>query len=220
MRLRNRSAIVLAGGSGKRLQGVEKCLLEVSGVPMIELVLAAAKEVCDEIVVSVSGPAQMAVITPFLGGAASVVCDSLEGVGPLEGIRQACRALGNGFTAVVACDMPLLNPRVIEYLFNRMGRRDGAVPMWPDGKLEPLCSVFKKRSLENSVEKAVLSGKRKITDAFAGLDIVYVETKELEVLDPGLRTFANVNDQSSLEKVRRIAAGRQSAGMRGIPPRI
>jgi molybdopterin-guanine dinucleotide biosynthesis protein A len=219
MNRQNRSAIVLAGGFGKRLQGFEKCLLEVSGIPMIKLVLSAVNEVCDEIVVSVNSPSQRIRIGPVLDNA-TVVYDSLVDVGPLEGIRQACRVLTHNVTAIVACDMPLLNPRVIEYLFAQIGSHDGVIPMWPDGKLEPLCSVFKKQCLKSSVENAILSNIRKIVDAFTELDIHYVEMKELENIDPGLHTFVNVNDKISLERVRSIAGNLQGFGRRSASPDI
>ncbi|MGQ9514820.1 MAG: molybdenum cofactor guanylyltransferase [Thermoproteota archaeon] len=208
MSQRDRSAIVLAGGSGKRLHGLEKCLLEVSGVPMIELVLGAVKEVCDEIIVSLSSPLQRIKIGPLLDNIA-VVYDTIENFGPLEGIRQACRVVSHRFTVVVACDMPLLNPSVIDYLFSKISRYDGAIPIWPDGKVEPLCSVFESGTLEKSVKRAVMTDNRRIMDAIKWLNIRYVQTCELEEIDPGLYTFYNVNDEKSLERVRSVMADRK-----------
>jgi molybdopterin-guanine dinucleotide biosynthesis protein A len=201
---RDRSAIVLAGGAGRRINGLNKPLLEISGMPMLKHVMDAVREVCDEIVVSV-GSQRRGIRFENIIGDAKIAYDVREDFGPLEGIRQACRAVSRGRAAIVACDLPLLDPSIIEYLFNCMGPFDGAIPQWPDGKVEPLCSVFRTDSLSGAVEEACQRGERRIMNAFRALKIRYVPTEELEKIDAGLISFTNVNDEEDLEHARRMA---------------
>jgi len=205
---RDRAAIVLAGGVGKRIGGLDKPLLEISGIPMLRHVMDAISQVCDEIVVSVGNDQQRSKIGSILGDAI-IVCDAFEGIGPLEGIRQSCRIVSRDLTAIVACDLPLLDAAVLEYLFNSIGPFDGAIPRWPDGKVEPLYSAFRTRRLAAAVEGAIRGDKRRIMDALRSLSIHYVPMEELGEIDPGLASFINVNDEGDLEEARRIASARR-----------
>lgn len=205
MNRRDRAAIVLAGGVGKRIGGLDKPLLEIFGVPMLKHVMDAISQVCDEIVVSVGNDQQRIKIENILGDTI-VVCDALEGFGPLEGIRQSCRIVSRDLTAIVACDLPLLDAAVIEYLFSNIGQFDGAIPRWPDGKVEPLYSAFRTRRLAAAVEGAIREDKRRIMDALRPLAIRYVPMEELGKIDPGLVSFINVNDEGDLEEAKRIAS--------------
>jgi molybdenum cofactor guanylyltransferase len=49
------AGIVLAGGAGRRMGGLDKALVRVGGVALLDRVLAAARPVCDRLVVV--GPA-------------------------------------------------------------------------------------------------------------------------------------------------------------------
>lgn len=186
---------------------MDKPLLEIFGVPMLTHVINAIRQVCDEIVVSVGNDQQRVRVENLLGDT-KVVCDAVEGIGPLEGIRQSCRAVSLDITALVACDLPLLDAAVIEHLFDSIGPFDGAIPRWPDGKVEPLYSAFRTRRLATAVEEAILGEKRRIMDALRPLAINYVPMEELAKIDPGLVSFLNVNDEGDLEEARRIASNR------------
>jgi molybdopterin-guanine dinucleotide biosynthesis protein A len=205
MARKDSSAIVLAGGSGKRLRGQDKSLVEVLGTPMLRRVLDAVERVCDEVVVSVEGVEQRARIEKLLGNAI-VVHDILEDFGPLEGIRQACRAVTRPLAVVVACDQPLLNAAFIGYLFSRIGSFDGVIPRWPDGNVEPLCSAFRTSALAKAVDEAVSMDVRRIMYALRPLKIRYVSTDELDNIDPGLYSLINVNDEHDLRRARIMAS--------------
>ena len=201
---RDRAAIVLAGGVGKRIGGLDKPLLQIYGIPMLKYVMDAVREVCDEIVVSVGSPKRGMRYGNLIGDV-KIAYDVLEDFGPLEGIRQACRVVSRGRVAIVACDLPLIDPAIIEYLFSRIGPFDGAIPQWPDGKVEPLCSVFRTNCLTEAVEEACRRDERRIMNAYRTMGIRYVPTQELGRIDHRLISFTNVNDEHDLERARRMA---------------
>lgn len=211
MNRRDRAAIILAGGAGRRIRGMDKPLLEIYGMPMLKHVVDAISQVCDEIVISVGNDQQRMKVENIIGDAI-IVCDALEGIGPLEGIRQSCKILGRDLTAIVACDLPLLDAAVIEHLFRSIGPFDGAIPRWPDGKVEPLYSAFRTRRLSAAVEEAIRGGKRRMMDSLRPLAIHFVPMEELAKIDPGLISFLNVNDEGDLEEARRIASIRRKSG--------
>jgi len=105
------------------------------------------------------------------------------------------------YVAVVACDHPRASLRVMERLAGRARGRDGAVPLWPNGYLEPLHAVYRTEGLKRAVEEGVRRGERRLRKILEGLDLVYVPVEELRELDPGLDCFFNLNSPEDLRRL-------------------
>jgi molybdopterin-guanine dinucleotide biosynthesis protein A len=94
--------VVLAGGAGRRMGGADKAALTVGGVRLLDRVLAAARPVCDLLVVV--GPARPTAID----GVVFVVEDQ-PGGGPVPAIATGLAAVDDCDTVLVlAADLPLL----------------------------------------------------------------------------------------------------------------
>ena len=130
--------------------------------------------------------------------------DTLEDAGPLEGIRAGLLESRSEYSFVCAGDMPFVNFRVVDLLFEKADGHDAALPRWEDRKFEPLHAVYS-RKLIPEIEKAFEKGKCSVlTPVFEMQDVVFVEVSEIRELDPELRTFANINTVEDME-----LAGRQ-----------
>ncbi|HEX2048242.1 MAG TPA: NTP transferase domain-containing protein [Acidimicrobiales bacterium] len=93
------AGVVLAGGAGRRLGGVDKALLRVGGVTLLDRVLSAARPVCDSLVVV--GPSRPVDVR--------FVREPEPGGGPVPAVRAGLAALpGSDIVLVLAADLPFL----------------------------------------------------------------------------------------------------------------
>ena len=184
-----RAALVLAGGRARRLGGVDKALLEIRGVTMLDRVLGAAAPNCDQLVV-VGPPRETTVagvrftIEPAPGGGpVPAVAAGLERVAEAEEV------------AVLAVDLPLLRDEHVRTLF--VGLEDegvaavAAADHW--GRANPLLAAYRADALRAALDGAGPG------DAAAGmlpLATVIVNLGEAGTL--------NVNQPDDLERARRL----------------
>jgi len=204
-RTKARSAIVLAGGRGRRMGLVEKALLEFEGKTILERLLENLFRVVDEVILSVRDIPQKEKLLPVLerfpDREIRFCFDSIEDAGPLEGIRAGLLESRSEYSFVCAGDMPFVNFRVVDLLFEKAEGNDVALPRWEDRMYEPLHAVYS-RKLIPEIEKAFERGKHSVlTPVFEMQDVVFVEVSEIRGIDPELRTFANINTVEDLESM-------------------
>jgi len=193
-----KGVIVLAGGASKRMGG-NKALLRVKGVPMIERVIDAASKVSGEVIVVTSSKRASASISKVVGRGVTIIEDEERGWGPLMGMVTGCKRSHAEYVAVVPCDAPYLNPRVLMELFKRAEGHDAAVPRWPNGYLEPLHSAYRRQAVLEVAQDLLKKGFRSIHRLIESLkDVVYVSVEELRPIDEKLLTFFNVNTPRDL----------------------
>ncbi len=78
------SAIILAGGKGKRMGYREKALMAINGKPLISYVIESLEKVVDNIIISVRDKAQGELLDSVLPGY-TYAFDEYENTGPLVG---------------------------------------------------------------------------------------------------------------------------------------
>ncbi|MFB9322474.1 molybdenum cofactor guanylyltransferase [Cryptosporangium minutisporangium] len=141
-------ALVLAGGSARRLGGVHKPGLLVGGVRLLDRVLAAVPDAAPRVVV---GPPQP---TP---PDVRMVREEPPGGGPVAALSAGLTALGDAAQqpisrlALLAGDLPFLSPAVITALRRGADGRDGAVLVDPDGRDQYLAGVYRLEALADAV---------------------------------------------------------------------
>ncbi|HEY3360905.1 MAG TPA: molybdenum cofactor guanylyltransferase [Methanosarcina sp.] len=200
-----RSAIVLAGGRGRRMGTVEKALLEFEGKTIIERLLESLFRVVDEVIISFRDKKQeekfRPVLAKFPAREIRFCFDTLEDAGPLEGIREGLLESRAEYSFVCAGDMPFVDYRVVDLLFEKASGHDAALPRWGDRMFEPLHAVYSKQLIP-VIEKTFEKGRCSVlTPVFEMKDVVLVEISEIKELDPELRTFANINTIEDMERM-------------------
>jgi molybdopterin-guanine dinucleotide biosynthesis protein A len=198
-----RSAVVLAGGRGRRMGSVEKALLEFEGKTILERLLESLFRVVDEVIISFRDKSQeenfRPVIEKFPAREIRFCFDTLEDAGPLEGIRAGLLESRAEYSFVCAGDMPFVDPRVVDLLFEKASGHDAALPKWEDGKFEPLHAVYSKKMI-SEIEKAFERRKCSVlTPVLEMTNVVFVQVSEIREIDPELRTFANINTIDEME---------------------
>ena len=124
-------AIILAGGSARRLDGTDKPAVEVDGVTLLDRAIAAAK-----------GAEHIVVVGPRRRTAQDVlwVREDPPGGGPVAAIAAALDQVEEAFCLVLAADLPWIAPAVPRLLsaatntnvavLNTTGRRNHLAAVW------------------------------------------------------------------------------------------
>ena len=182
-------ALVLAGGRGSRLGGVEKALLLLNGETLLHH-LEQELSPFPEKLLSTNDPA-LARGTSFLP-----VADRRKGCGPLEGIAAALSVAKSPALLVLPCDMPGYTAPLGEWLLSQ------GQPDWPawvcsaaDG-LHPLCGIYTKAALP-VLDRCLTEGILQVRRALSMMNAQVLDTAE-SPFPP--EVFLNINTPEELEK--------------------
>lgn len=180
----------------------DKALLPIGKKKMINLVLESLEQVVDEIAVAAANKEQGGRLKPYIGEA-KLAYDEIPEFGPLAGIAAGLQVLNSNIIFIAACDMPFLNPRVVELLFNQAKDCDALIPRWEDGRLETLHAVYKRESMMQAAKQAIEQGEHIILSAVFKLpNVSYISIEDIKKIDPELKTLLNVNTPSDIKKIK------------------
>ncbi|QNN54542.1 molybdenum cofactor guanylyltransferase [Nocardioides mesophilus] len=141
------AAVVLAGGTGERLGGVDKAALVLDGSTLLERALAAVRD-ADEVLVV--GPA--AAPRPPTSRPVTWTHEQPPGGGPAAGLLAGVDALAGrpDLVVVLAVDMPRVSHRTVRRLVAGVDAADGAVLVDADGRRQTLAAVYRWQSLQDA----------------------------------------------------------------------
>ncbi|MGH8690904.1 MAG: molybdenum cofactor guanylyltransferase MobA [Burkholderiales bacterium] len=180
------SGIVLAGGQGRRMGGVDKGLQPLRGKPMIEWVLARLAPQVAEIVVNANQN-----IHVYEKYGHRVVRDEIGGfAGPLAGLHAGLKAAAHPLVVTVPCDSPFLPDDLVKRLRASLQHHDLAVAKTGD-QPHPVFALMK-RQVRESLEAFLATGGRKIDAWYAALKVVEVS------FDDEADAFRNINTLEEL----------------------
>ena len=182
------SGIVLAGGLGRRMGGVDKGLQPLRGKAMVEHVLARLLPQVDEILINANQNAET-----YAKFGHRVIADDIGGfAGPLAGLHAGLKAARNPLVVTVPCDSPFLPADLVSRLNREMKDHDISVAK-TGAQAHPVFALVRKSVLQN-LEAFLAGGGRKI-------DAWYSSLKHVEVLfDDEADAFRNIN---TLEELKR-----------------
>ena len=118
-----------------------------------------------------------------------VAADENQGIGPMEGIRQALLRAREDYVFVCATDMPFLKRAAADYLAEFISSDYDAWVFTGAGRVHPLCAIYR-RSLLPAVEQNIVAGRYRLMDTLNRARAKYVPL-EMSSLDP--RALMNVN---------------------------
>jgi molybdopterin-guanine dinucleotide biosynthesis protein A len=174
--------------------GADKAGLELDGVTLLERAVARLAEVCDPVLIG-AGDSSLGV-----AGHRSIP-DVLPDAGPLAGLVAALRASPHPLLAVVAVDLPWLDPGLLGLLADRIGDHDAAVCV-TEGGIEPLHAVYARSAL--GVADAALTGPdRSVRRMVATLRSIQISEAEWRAAGVSDRFSRNLNTPEDLAEVRR-----------------
>lgn len=198
------TGLVLAGGRGTRMGGVDKGLQKFRGEPMA---LLAARRLQPQVGALLINANRHAGEYAKLG--APVCVDAIEGyAGPLAGMHAGLAACGTDYLATVPCDSPLLPADLVNRLAGALAQQgaDAAVALaGPAGQAHrhPVFLLLK-RSLLPQLTAYLEGGGRKVGEWLASLACAEARFDDEQA-------FANVNTLAELDALA-AAAPRQREG--------
>jgi len=141
--------VILAGGTGRRLGGVDKAGLVVAGVPLLDRVLLAAAAARHTVVVGEPRPTVREV---------RWAREDPPGGGPLAGLAAGLSELSGVAESnvselpviVLATDLPWLRPMDLDRLVAALAAEpaaEAAVFSDPEGRLQPLAAAYRIRPI-------------------------------------------------------------------------
>jgi molybdopterin-guanine dinucleotide biosynthesis protein A len=125
------------------------------------------------------------------------VKDQYPESGPIGGITSVLET-GEESIFCVACDMPFVNPKLVEYVSSFEGF-DAVIPIWAD-RLQVLHAVYS-RSILPLFQIAVRDEHLRISDVFPRANIHYISASEIKEMDPSGASFENLNTPAEYEKL-------------------
>ena len=195
------SGVILAGGLSRRL-GRDKALVSISDQPLIQRVIERVEQLSQEIVVVVADQNRAADLP--LAKEHRAVLDRYPGTGSLGGIFSGLDAASNGWTLVVACDMPFLHLALLRRMMALTEDADAVVPII-DGRPEPTHALYSKACLP-FIEPRLISGDMKISGFYDQVRVRYLSEEDVAALDPEFLSFFNVNTPEDLDRALSLAA--------------
>lgn len=182
------TGVVLAGGQGRRMGGVDKGLQPLHGKPLAQWAIERLAPQVDELVVNANQNAR-----EYARFGRRVVPDVLQGfAGPLAGLHAALHAAGGELVATVPCDSPFLPPDLVARLWRALGDNDLAVAK-TGAQAHPVFALVR-RSVLPHLEAYLARGGRKIDDWYATLKVVEV------AFDDESDAFRNLNTREELAR--------------------
>ncbi|MEQ5802438.1 molybdenum cofactor guanylyltransferase MobA [Halomonas sp. H10-9-1] len=188
------TGLILAGGQGRRMGGVDKGLVPFAGRPLLAHVRERLEGKVAELLVNANR--SLAAYGEF---ADRVIEDAETGYqGPLMGIYSGLRAARTPWLLVVPCDTPALPDDLVACLVAGIGEADIAVA--GDGqRLHPVVALIR-TALADDLATALAEGERKIDRWYARHAWVRVDFGE------GEEAFANLNTQDEKRRLEQALA--------------
>jgi molybdopterin-guanine dinucleotide biosynthesis protein A len=154
------TGVILAGGLGRRMGGVDKGLVDLAGRPLIEWVLDALAPQVGALIINANRHREI-----YAGYGVPVIADSVPGFnGPLAGILSAMRTARTDWILTVPCDGPLLPPDLAIRLVAALVSCGASTATVTDGeRIHPVYTLLPV-SLERALSVELSAGMRKVGD--------------------------------------------------------
>jgi molybdopterin-guanine dinucleotide biosynthesis protein A len=175
------TGIVLAGGKSSRM-GSEKGLVRFRGKPLVQYGIDLLVRYAGRVLISTVHPG-------YNRFGLETVPDDFAGRGPAAGIAAALKNTKTEWNLVLACDLPFLEPDLIDLLLDNRKDYLAVIPVHGSQK-EPLAGLYH-RSVGVIFEEAITLGNHALYAILEKCSVKYLDTDRL--LEKYPRLFTNFN---------------------------
>lgn len=177
------TAVILAGGMGKRMGGVDKGQVLFNGRPLIEHILSIIEPQVGAILINANRNQEK-----YAKYGCPVISDTLTGYqGPLAGFLSGFQHAKTQYMLVVPCDGPLLPTDLVSRLVTALTSSQSDIAVAYDGhRLQPVYALLK-TSLLPSLTAFLDAGDRKIDLWYAKHKMALADFSDIP------QTFQNIN---------------------------
>ncbi|MFN0138743.1 MAG: molybdenum cofactor guanylyltransferase [Pyrinomonadaceae bacterium] len=199
---------VLAGGASSRM-GRPKHALLLGGRSLAERAVSIMSALTGERVTIVGndidgGIGEIRVkLVPDDTRAFAVSTD--ERRAPIFGLYTALSLASTGWIAVLAVDLPFVSGELLARLASmRSDETDAIVPVQPDGRLQPLCAMYRRDTCSDAVSVAIETGELSLHKLLGGVRVRRVVSSEITDLPGSENFFVNVNAPDDLQAAAKL----------------
>lgn len=187
------TAVILAGGQGRRINNVDKGLIHVNNKPIIELILEAIETQCCNVLINANRNIDIYATYSY-----PVISDTLSDFqGPLAGFYVALEQAKTPLIITLPCDAPRVPKDFVERMACSMRDCGADIAVAHDGeRLQPVYALIK-TSLTESLHAFLNTGQRKIDHWYATQHIVEVDFSDVR------GHFKNINTIEQQQKIQR-----------------
>jgi len=184
------TGIVLAGGQGRRMGGVDKGLQLLEGRPMVARAIERLAPQVETIVVNANQN-----LDAYRAYGYPVVSDAVGGfAGPLAGLHAGLQATRTPLAVTVPCDSPFLPTDLVARLDAALEAQSAELAVAKTGEqAHPVFCLVRRRVLSH-LENFLQSGGRKIDAWYASLAVAEVS------FDDQPEAFRNINTREELAR--------------------
>jgi molybdopterin-guanine dinucleotide biosynthesis protein A len=176
---------ILVGGASSRM-GRDKAQLTLGGRSFVERIAQALGTIS---------------VRVNLVGAKNVdsslkienVPDVYEGWGALGGLHAALAGCRAEWTAIVACDLPFVTSELLGRLASLREDAEAVVPVQRDGRLQPLCALYRTAVCRERAHQLIEKGERRPRALVQEVRARIVGWEELRALRDAHLFFENLN---------------------------
>ncbi len=186
------TGLILSGGKSKRM-GRPKAFLPYEGSTVLGHIVSEIKDLFNEVFIVANE------VESYEDLGVDVVKDILPHRGPLGGILSGLMTASNHYAFVMACDMPLIDKRIVRELVSRREDNDVVVLSHPQG-IEPLFGVYSKNCIK-PLEESLFAGNLSVQDFLSGLKAGIYEWMPERVDAEMLPPFFNINTPQDYSRV-------------------
>jgi molybdopterin-guanine dinucleotide biosynthesis protein A len=185
------TGLILAGGQGSRMGGVDKGLQPFRGRPMVAHALERLAPQVDEILVNANRN-----VEEYARLGSRVIADEIAGfAGPLAGFERGLAHASGALVATVPCDSPFLPADLVSRLRAALEGAHADLAVAKTGAQAHPVFCLMRRSVHASLTQFLASGQRKIDRWYSALALVEV------AFDDEADAFLNINTREELAQL-------------------
>jgi molybdopterin-guanine dinucleotide biosynthesis protein A len=182
------TGVILAGGLGRRMGGVDKGLQVLHGRPLVQWVLDALLPQVQHVLINANQN------LPRYGEfGCPVLPDRMAGfAGPLAGLHAALATATTPMVATVPCDSPFLPHDLVHRLHHALEAEDAELAVARSGEQVHRAFCLTRRELLPRLEAFLAAGERRV-------GLWHTKLKVIEVtFDAEADAFININTDAEL----------------------
>lgn len=189
------TGVILAGGRGSRLGGVDKGLVCLHGRPLIEHAIDALRPQVGGLLISANRNRDV-----YAAYGVPVIADVMGDYdGPLAGMLSAMRAAGTTYMVVIPCDAPSLPPDLVERLTGALTEAQAeASIVFCHGRMQPVFALMRS-DVDDRLEQYLTAGGRGAGEWMHQLGAVSVDFSDRA------DAFDNINTPEELKRLEERA---------------
>lgn len=185
------TAVILAGGQGRRMGGQDKGLLEFAGKPLVEILIDQLRS--QGLTILINANRNQARYRRY---GYPVISDELDDYqGPLAGFAAAMGAVDTRFILTLPCDSPRLAADYAERFMRSQRQQQAAIVVASDGeRLQPVHALIEVKLLP-SLQTFLAGGDRKIDRWYAACGFAEADFSDRADM------FRNINTPQDREQL-------------------